>query len=159
MEFGDDTRVRLLMAASGLLDTPPHATPPPGRVPVRAISLAVAATCNLGCTYCYASQGSFGGTAGPMSLDVAKQAIDGLLGGGEPRRRRAARLPRGEPLANRDVLYQATQYAHRQALLAGVRPSFSLTTNATLLTAADATFLDRIPVRGHHQHRRRGRRP
>ena len=31
--------------------------------PLHALSLAVAQKCNLGCTYCYASQGSFGGPA------------------------------------------------------------------------------------------------
>jgi uncharacterized protein len=142
MQFGDDTRVRLLMAASGLLDAPSHAAPVPVRVPVRTISLALAATCNLGCSYCYAGQGSFGGTARDMSLDVAKKAVDGFLGGA--RRGDAVRLVflGGEPLANREVFYGATRYAHRQAALAGVRASFSITTNATLLTADDAAFLD-----------------
>ena len=32
-----------------------------------ALSLAVAERCNLGCTYCYAQQGDFGGSAKAMS--------------------------------------------------------------------------------------------
>ena len=39
--------------------------------PVRALSLAVAERCNLGCTYCYAEGGSFGGTPRGMSWEVA----------------------------------------------------------------------------------------
>lgn len=31
--------------------------------PIHALSLAVAQKCNLGCTYCYAQQGDFGGPA------------------------------------------------------------------------------------------------
>src|SRR5262245_53256123 len=143
MAFGDDARVQLLMAAYGLPDARPDAAPVPASVPVRTISLAVSAKCNLGCTYCYAEQGSFGGTASSMSLDVAKAAIDGLLA--EARPGEAVRLVflGGEPLANRDVLYQATRYADSAAASVGVRVSFSLTTNATLLTADDAAFLDR----------------
>ena len=143
MAFGDEARVQLLMAAYGLPDARPDAAPIPVSVPVRTISLAVAAKCNLGCTYCYAEQGSFGSTASNMSLDVAREAIDGLLA--EARRGDAVRLVflGGEPLANRDVLYQATRYADRQAASLDVRVSFSITTNATLLTADDAAFLDR----------------
>src|ERR1700719_3083654 len=34
--------------------------------PIRALSLAVAQKCNLGCTYCYAQEGNFGGPSKQM---------------------------------------------------------------------------------------------
>src|SRR5262249_27350865 len=47
--------------------------------PLRALSLAVAQKCNLGCTYCYAQEGDFGGQAKAMSLDVALAAVERLF--------------------------------------------------------------------------------
>src|SRR5215207_4373299 len=47
---------------------------PPMAPPVRALSLAVAQKCNLGCTYCYAQQGSFGGPAMQMPDETALAA-------------------------------------------------------------------------------------
>jgi hypothetical protein len=51
--------------------------------PVRAISLAIAQSCNLGCAYCYAQQGSFGGDARVMERSAAMGAIDLLLAAAE----------------------------------------------------------------------------
>src|SRR5262245_15719065 len=142
MQCGDEARVRVLMAASGLIDELPAPAPIPVNVPVRSISLAVAAKCNLGCTYCYAEQGSFARATNNMSFGVAKAAIDGLVG--EAHRGDAVRLVflGGEPFVNREVLYEATRYAGRRAAAAGVRVAFSITTNATLMTPDDTAFLD-----------------
>src|SRR5580698_2745490 len=54
-------------------DTPPEAPK------IRALSLAIAQSCNLGCSYCYARGGEFGGTAKAMSLKIACQSVDLLL--------------------------------------------------------------------------------
>lgn len=48
----------------------------------------------------------------------------------------------GEPLLNRPVLRAATEYAARLARDRGLRLTFSLTTNGTLLTDDDADFLE-----------------
>src|SRR5262245_51968701 len=58
--------IRALLAQHGLggkrfIGDEPLADPP-----LRALSLAVAERCNLGCTYCYAEGGSFGGAARNM---------------------------------------------------------------------------------------------
>src|SRR5258708_3036480 len=43
------------------LSAPPYIDDRPVQNPeLRAVSLAIAQVCNLGCTYCYAQQGSFG---------------------------------------------------------------------------------------------------
>src|SRR5580704_3235244 len=44
---------------------------PPTNPPIRALSLAVAQKCNLGCTYCYAQEGSFGAKPRNMGSETA----------------------------------------------------------------------------------------
>ena len=70
-------------AALGLSSEQIIETAPPSRMPVRAFSLAIAQKCNLGCTYCYAEGGNFGGAPATMSRDVASAAVERLLAGFE----------------------------------------------------------------------------
>jgi len=110
--------------------------------PLHAISLAIAQKCNLGCTYCYAQQGEFGGPARSMERDAAEQAVDLLVNGAEPGARLNLAFLGGEPLANRALLQDTTRRAARMAAERGVTLGFSITTNGTLLTAADADFFE-----------------
>ena len=142
MAFGDEERVREFLASSGLLWTEHPCETVPTAVPLRAISLSIASKCNLGCTYCYAEQGDFGGSSRPMSLDVARKAIDQLVAGASPGERVRIVFLGGEPLVNRTGLREATKYAKRVASERGVRVDLAITTNATLLTVEDAEFLD-----------------
>jgi uncharacterized protein len=144
MAYGDADRVDLLIAATGLGDGPELVEEPPASVPVRALSLAVAQKCNLGCTYCYAQHGSFGGADSSMSIDVAKASVDRLLRDAPPGEKISLAFLGGEPLTNRTVLQAATRYAAERAAAAGNEITFALTTNATLLTGEDADFLDRF---------------
>ncbi len=113
--------------------------PPP---PIHALSLAVAQKCNLGCTYCYAQQGEFGGAAKNMTLEDAGRAVDLLVHGAEPGARLNLAFLGGEPLVNRRVLQSATLRAAELAERRGVKMTFSITTNGTLLTEADAIFFE-----------------
>jgi uncharacterized protein len=115
---------------------------PPAALPVHALSLAVAQKCNLGCVYCYAEQGSFGGAAKNMDLRTALAAVDLLLAEAQPGGRASLAFLGGEPLVNRTVLQEATRYAAQQATRRGVAIGFAITTNGTLLTAADADFFE-----------------
>ena len=45
---------------------------------VKALCLHVAHTCNLNCSYCFASQGKYHGERAIMSLEVGKRALDFL---------------------------------------------------------------------------------
>jgi uncharacterized protein len=144
MEYGDAERVGLFMAAAGLAEASAPAAQPPTSVPVRALSLAVAQKCNLGCTYCYAQQGNFGGPDSNMSVEVAEAAVDRLLAEAGPGERITLAYLGGEPLVNRSVLRSTTHYAARKAASAGVGIAFALTTNATLLTDEDGDFFDRF---------------
>jgi uncharacterized protein len=110
--------------------------------PLRSISLAVAQACNLGCSYCYAQGGSFGGPPRMMSWSVAQASVDRLLEASAPRERVNIAFLGGEPLANRPLVRQVVEYAARRSCDAGVRATFAITTNGTLVDAADVAFFD-----------------
>ena len=46
---------------------------------VKALCLHVAHTCNLNCSYCFASQGKYHGDRALMSFEVGKRALDFLI--------------------------------------------------------------------------------
>ncbi|MGZ5909437.1 MAG: radical SAM protein [Reyranella sp.] len=120
-----------------LIDDMPLAPPT-----THALSLAVAQKCNLGCTYCYAQQGEFGGAAKNMALADAERAVDLLVNGAPPGARLNLAFLGGEPLVNRPVIQAATSRAVERAERRGVTITFSITTNGTLLTEADADFFE-----------------
>ena len=128
--------------------------------PVRALSLAVAQKCNLGCTYCYAQQGSFGGAAeAACRCDTALAAVDLLLARRRPGERVNLAFLGGEPLLNRARDPRGDRSA-RAALAAqrGATVTFSITTNGTLADARRRRLLRGARLRGHGQPRRRRRR-
>jgi uncharacterized protein len=110
--------------------------------PLHALSLAIAQKCNLGCAYCYAQQGEFGGVAKNMTRDTADQAVDLLVSGAVPGARLNLAFLGGEPLVNRTVLQAVTRRAAELAQRRGLTMTFSITTNGTLLTEADAQFFE-----------------
>lgn len=110
--------------------------------PIHALSLAVAQKCNLGCTYCYAEQGSFGGAAKNMPWETARQAVDLLVSGAADDARLNLAFLGGEPLVNRPVIRQATRHAAERARERGLDITFSITTNGTLVTPEDAEFFE-----------------
>lgn len=75
----DEAGLSRELAALGL-DAPAFITDAPLQSPpVYALSLAIAQKCNMGCTYCYAGGGDFGGPTKSMPLPTALRAIDLLL--------------------------------------------------------------------------------
>ncbi|PTL84281.1 radical SAM protein [Vitiosangium sp. GDMCC 1.1324] len=138
----DGGAVQRLLEELGVSDAPFIDDQPVESPPVRALSLAVAQKCNLGCTYCYAQQGDFGGPARNMPLQTALDSVELLLrdvGRGE---RVNLSFLGGEPLFNRAVIRAATERAVERAREKGVSLTLSLTTNGTLLNADDASFLE-----------------
>jgi uncharacterized protein len=120
-----------------LIDDTPLTSPP-----LRALSLAVAQKCNLGCTYCYAQQGDFGGAAKNMPLDTALESVELLFRDAAPGERFNLSFLGGEPLLNRGVIRMATQRALELARERGAQVTFSITTNGTLLSVEDAAFFE-----------------
>jgi uncharacterized protein len=110
--------------------------------PLKALSLAVAQKCNLGCSYCYAQEGTFGGAAKDMPWPVAEAAVRRLVEGAAPGERVNLSFLGGEPLTNRDLIRRATELAAAVAADRGVKVGFSITTNGTLLSESDAEFFE-----------------
>src|SRR5690606_17117017 len=126
------------------LDTAPAIDNVPLRSPpLHAISLAISQKCNMGCMYCYAEQGSFGGVPRSMSLNTAITAIDALLEGKKKGDKVQVSFLGGEPLMNRKDIMEATRHAYEQAKKREVKVGFSVTTNGTLLRPADGDFFEK----------------
>jgi uncharacterized protein len=136
-------RVEIELSRLGLNESSYIDDASPASPPVRALSLAVAQKCNLGCTYCYAQEGDFGSTPKNMSLETALRAVDLLLSEVEPGERVNLAFLGGEPLANRQVVRATTERAVQLANEKGARIGFSITTNGTLLIADDGEFFER----------------
>jgi uncharacterized protein len=130
------------LAALGISTVRAVGDDPPMELPVRSLSLAVAQKCNLSCTYCYAQEGQFGGEARVMSEEVARGAVERLFRDARAGDRVQLSFLGGEPLLNRVVVRDATEYASRLANESKVSVGFSITTNGTLLTPADAVFFE-----------------
>jgi len=114
----------------------------PEQPPVRALSLAVAQKCNLGCTYCYAEGGGFGGPDTAMATATALASVDLLLSEVTSGERVNLTFLGGEPMMNRAVVRAATERARALAAERDVVIGFSITTNGTLLTAEDGEFFE-----------------
>jgi uncharacterized protein len=111
--------------------------------PVRALSLAIAQKCNLGCTYCYAQEGGFGAQEKEMSREAATNAVNLLFAEVAAGETVNLAFLGGEPLTNRKLLRECTVRASRMAEEKQVRIGFSITTNATLLRPDDTEFFER----------------
>jgi uncharacterized protein len=139
---GDEDAVGDLLRLLGV-DAPAYVDDTPlADPPVRALSLAVAQKCNLGCTYCYADGGSFGGPAANMPEATALASVDLLLSEAEAGERVNLAFLGGEPLLNRSVLRAATERAYALAAERGINVTFSITTNGTRLTSDDGDFFE-----------------
>jgi len=96
---------------------------------VKALCLHVAHTCNLNCSYCFASQGKYHGDRAVMSFEVGKQALDFLIANSGSRRNLEVDFFGGEPLMNFDVVKQLIAYARSVEKEHGKNFRFTLTTN------------------------------
>ena len=100
---------------------------------IKAMCLHVAHTCNLNCSYCFASQGKYHGERALMSYEVGKQAFDFLIANSGSRRNLEVDFFGGEPLMNWDVVKQLVAYAREQEKIYNKNFRFTLTTNGMLL--------------------------
>ena len=100
---------------------------------VKALCLHVAHSCNLNCSYCFASQGNFKGERALMSFEVGKRALDFLVENSGTRHNLEVDFFGGEPLLNWDVCKQLVAYARSIEKEAGKNFRFTLTTNGVLL--------------------------
>jgi uncharacterized protein len=110
---------------------------------VKALCLHVAHTCNLNCSYCFASQGKYHGERAVMSFEVGKRALDFLVENSGTRRNLEVDFFGGEPLMNFEVVKQLVSYARSIEKAANKNFRFTLTTNGVLIDDDVIDFANR----------------
>ena len=100
---------------------------------VKALCLHIAPTCNLNCSYCFASQGKYHGERAIMSFEVGKRALDFLMEHSGTRRNLEVDFFGGEPLMNFQVVKDLVAYARSVEKERGKNFRFTLTTNGVLV--------------------------
>ena len=110
---------------------------------VKALCLHIAHTCNLNCSYCFASQGKYHGERAVMSFEVGRQALDFLVANSGTRRNLEVDFFGGEPLMNFQVVKDLVAYARSIEKEAGKNFRFTLTTNGLLIDDDVIDFANR----------------
>lgn len=136
------------LVESKLLFTPDNFSPLADNIKnketvIKAMCLHVAHSCNLNCSYCFASQGKYKGERALMSLEVGKQAIDFLIKNSGSRRNLEVDFFGGEPLLNWDVVKQIVAYAREQEKIYNKNFRFTLTTNGLNINDEVIDFANR----------------
>ena len=124
----------------GLLfgDEPWRSWTVPEDVPVKALCLNVAQSCNMACEYCFAS--SYTQEKDLMPLEVALKAVDWLVAHSGRRRHLEIDFFGGEPLLNWSIIPAVVEHARKYEDKVF---AFTLTTNGLLLTEDKIDFLNR----------------
>ena len=105
---------------------------------IETISLNVAQTCNLRCSYCYAKDGTFGSEKKLMDEKTAFKAVDFFT----PKARKGKlhiRFFGGEPLLNFKLIEKIVEYIKKKKEKASFR--YSVVTNGTLFDKRIVRFL------------------
>ena len=110
---------------------------------VKALCIHIAHTCNLNCSYCFASQGKYHGDRAMMSFEVGKRALDFLVENSGTRKNLEVDFFGGEPLMNFDVVKQMVEYARSIEKEHGKNFRFTLTTNGMLIDDDVIDFANR----------------
>ena len=127
------------LKAAGKLFSPDNFEPMAGKLKqksagvIKALCMHIAHTCNLNCSYCFASQGKYHGDRALMSFEVGKRALDFLVENSGNRHNLEVDFFGGEPLMNFDVVKQLVAYARSIEKKAGKNFRFTLTTNGMLI--------------------------
>ena len=139
----------LSLKDAGKLFTPDNFEPMAGHLKaktsgvVKALCLHIAHTCNLNCSYCFASQGKYHGDRAVMSFEVGKQALDFLVANSGSRRNLEVDFFGGEPLMNFDVVKELVAYARSIEKEHNKNFRFTLTTNGMLIDDDVIDFANR----------------
>ena len=110
---------------------------------VKALCLHIAHTCNLNCSYCFASQGKYHGERAVMSYEVGKRALDFLIENSGTRRNLEVDFFGGEPLLNFEVVKDLVKYARSVEKEHNKNFRFTLTTNGVLIDDDVIDFANR----------------
>ena len=110
---------------------------------VKALCLHIAHTCNLNCSYCFASQGKYHGDRAMMSYEVGTRALDFLVENSGTRHNLEVDFFGGEPLMNFQVVKDLVAYARSIEKEKGKNFRFTLTTNGVLVDDDVIDFANR----------------
>lgn len=110
---------------------------------IKALCLHVAHTCNLNCSYCFASQGKYHGDRAVMSYEVGKRALDFLIENSGTRHNLEVDFFGGEPLMNWQVVKDLVKYARSVEKTCNKNFRFTLTTNGMLIDDDVIDFCNR----------------
>ena len=110
---------------------------------VKALCLHIAHTCNLNCSYCFASQGKYHGERALMSYEVGKRALDFLVENSGTRKNLEVDFFGGEPLMNFQVVKDLVAYARSIEKEKNKNFRFTLTTNGVLIDDDVIDFANR----------------
>ncbi len=100
---------------------------------IKALCLHIAHTCNLNCSYCFASQGKYQGDRALMSFETGKRALDFLIENSGTRHNLEVDFFGGEPLMNWQVVKDLVKYARSIEKEHNKNFRFTLTTNGVLI--------------------------
>ncbi len=110
--------------------------------PLTTIVLNVNTGCNLSCSYCYKEDLDTPSKGRKMAFDTAVRSIDLLLKESPDRDSYNVVFFGGEPLSNLGLIREVVEHAEARFGALGKEVSFTLTTNATLLTEQTVDWLD-----------------
>ncbi len=110
---------------------------------VKALCLHVAHTCNLNCSYCFASQGKYHGERALMSFETGRRALDFLIENSGSRTNLEVDFFGGEPLMNWQVVKDLVFYARSVEKEHRKNFRFTLTTNGLLIDDDVIDFANR----------------
>lgn len=106
------------------------------------MELFVAQNCNMGCIYCYGSDGSYH-QKGLMTADTARGAIKWFHSCCEKPKEAAIVFFGGEPMMNFPVIRESIEYAEK--LFGEGQLSYGMATNMTLMTDTQLDFFASLP--------------
>lgn len=98
---------------------------------IMRLILMVIQDCNLGCTYCYGNQGTYG-HEGKMSEETAYRAIDYMLEQSPKQKQFTVVFFGGEPLMNFPLIEKVLDYCDEICKTNGIKINYSMTTNGTI---------------------------
>lgn len=108
---------------------------------VSSVCLHISHKCNLNCEYCYADAGSFGRERMLMGREMMLKAIDFAFTHSGDLDQLDIGFFGGEPLINFKLIRESVGYAKEQAKKFNKKVTFSMTSNATLLTPEIMGFI------------------
>ena len=110
---------------------------------IKSLCLHIAHDCNLRCSYCFASEGTYMGERSLMSEEVGKAALDFLIAQSKGRKHLEVDFFGGEPLINFGVVKAITAYGRELEKRHNKVIRFTMTTNAYHVTDEMVDFINR----------------